>query len=241
MPGPLWLVRRYLYDGINRHDLTVLAEVVAPDYRYETAGHVIAGATDYLAMVEGYLAREPTIAVTVHEVFTDGPHVAVHLTKHTAAPRAAWSGVLLYAGTDDRLTGCWAEQDWVTYRRHKRGAPVPDVVAPQHDPWAVPALAADASVAAAGLAWLEAGRYGTLLRDAQITVNRWFVAGRRLAFHLTERGIYAGGLEHHDRPSGATVEHHVAGFAVVGAERVSDVHVVEDRDGLARRLAAAGV
>src|SRR5206468_3323484 len=117
-------------------------------------------------------------------------------------------------GTDERLTGCWAEQDWVTYRRQKRGAPVPDVAPPPHDPWAVPALAAEDSVAALSRAWLETGGYGTLLQDAQVTVNRWFLAGRRLAFHLTERGTYAGGLEQHDGPSGASVEHHVAGLAV---------------------------
>ena len=250
------VVRRYLDEGILGRDRGALAEVLVPGYRFETGGHVIHGRDQYIEMVTDYLRREPTIGVTVHEVFTDGAHVAVQMTKHTSAPQAAWAAVLLYSGTSGRLSRCWSEQDWETFVRHRRaGTPTPVAPAAVGDPWATVPLPPDSDTAEVAAAWVRAGDLhpGLVAFDdpsgpsadqpvldvETVTVNCWFAAGCRFAFHLTQHGTYRGGMDGCEAHAGQPGDLHIAGTGTVIAGRVGDVRAVSDRIGLKRRLAAA--
>lgn len=169
---------------------------------------------------------------------------------------ACWPGIGLYRWNGRRLTENFVEQDFMGQRRQLETG-VPDPLEPPHiDPWTTtkpvsPVLAGEETVRAwlswgalheAPRAWIDTTACGTgdhddaggeaLVVDAQETViNDLFSAGQRVAFHVTLRGPYRGGLPGvAPEAIGTPVDLHVAGLA-----QVADGHVHEVRSVTSRR------
>jgi hypothetical protein len=70
-----------------------------------------------------------------------------------------------------------------------------------------------------------------------VTINDLFSAGGKVAFHATQRGVYAGGLDGCDEHVGSPGELHLAGILDAGDE-VTGGAIVRNRKDLQRTLAA---
>lgn len=177
---------------------------------------------------------------------------------------ACWPGIGLYRWNGRRLTENFVEQDFVGQRRQlDRG--VPDPLEPPHiDPWLTtrpvdPVPAVEETVRS----WLGWGALHDAPRalidttvcgsddDAgaaseplvveahDVTVNDLFSAGPRVAFHVTLRGPYRGGVPGvAPEAVGAPVDLHVAGLALVVDGHVDEVRVVTSRRAVRHALRA---
>ena len=253
------LMRRYVVDYTNRHDTSVCAEIMEPDYTLRMGPHVIAGRDEaYIPAAQTQFTQFPGLGLTVHEIVTNGDRLAMRFSEHGASARhggavAVWRGLGLYAWNGTRLVSNMVEQDYFA-RRRQLGTGVPDPVEPPAAaPWDTAAEPADPSAEAVVRAWIAAGRPGgtarcddgsaaPLLDDVEQSVDDLFSAGLRVAFRLTERGRYRGGLDGVDAPAdrwhGAEAALHLVGLVTVAGGRVVDGRIVSDRLGLARALAA---
>jgi predicted ester cyclase len=117
------LVRRYLEELINRGDLTVAEEILAPDYVNHTAGGGIgAGREDFVRGVRAVLTAFPDWHVTLEELVAEGDLVvdrfAIRAT-HTGsvngiAPtgrQIATLGMHMWRVADGRLVEGWYVTD----------------------------------------------------------------------------------------------------------------------------------
>lgn len=249
------LVRRWAVDWLCRADPEVCEEILAPTYGILIGGFMLEPRDRYIEATLGQIARFPGLGLTIHELIAAPGHVAVRFTEHGASARmdgreAAWRGVALFRTAGERLTACWAEEDYAA-RRRQLDAGVCDVIdPPAAAPWNVAEREPDRSSETAVRAWLERGALAgsvvlddadggdDLLADATVDVNELFSAGDRVAFHATQRGRYAGGLDGVPVGEGAAVLH-LAGLVHVRDGAVAGGLVVRDRLGLARSLGAA--
>lgn len=259
----LALLRRYCIDYTNVHDLSLVDDLMTPEYVVRSSGWELPFAR-YRSTVAKVFERFPTLGLTVHEIVTDGARLALRFSEHGASAAhhgaiGVWQGISLYTWDGRRLTSCWVEQDFLA-RDRQLEAGVPDTVAPPHpDPWVTqpqprgPAaertLRAWLTSTPADRARLQAGGF-TLraddgsqpfaLADAAVTVDDVFSAGDRVATRFTVNGRYVGGLSGvaADR-EGAVAHVHATALATVGEDGVREVRVIHDRWGLRRRLVGA--
>jgi hypothetical protein len=168
---------------------------------------------------------------------------------------AAWGGIGLYRWNGRRLLENFVEQDFLAQEEQLEGGRSAPLEAPHLDPW-VTTRAEPASAQAEALlrSWLAKGDlrsaasvvidgswYAGLAEppldvDA-VEVNDLFSAGERVAFHVTQRGRYRGGLPGVDaRCIGRDATLRCVGLARVQAGEVRDVRAITDRASTRREL-----
>ena len=259
MPDPfVALMRRYVVDYTNSHDLSVCDEIMEPDYDLRM------GVARARRARRGLQAGHPPPARAVPGAGPDRARNR-HLGRpaRTALLRARRLGPPRRRGrvlerpralrwNGSRLTGNRVEQDYLARRRQLADG-VPDPVAPPAPaPWDTRAAPPDPDVEDAARHWagtglravpgvvFDDGRDDTaLVEPDDVVVDDLFSAGRHAALHATMHGRYAGGLDGLDDRVGASAVLHANALVVVVDGRVAGGHVVRDRLGLVRALAAA--
>ena len=86
---------------------------------------------------------------------------------------------------------------------------------------------------------MTAGPGSTIDIEATV-VDDLFSAGRRAAFHVTQRGRYAGGLPGLEGTIGTGISLGVAGVAAVSDGSIASVRAITDRLGVSRQLKEGG-
>lgn len=244
------LARRFTIDWLARADESVPPEIMAPGYRVHIGDAELDGLSAYTTGTVGQLRQFPGLALTIHDLVTDGERLALVFTEHGASARhegnaAGWAGVALFRWDGERLTENWTQEDYYA-RRRQLAEGAPDVIgAPLAAPWTTPPRPADAGAEAVARAWLarpdpapvrlDDGRDGLALDVDSVVVRELFSAGDRVAFAADWSGAYRGGLADAPTP-GAAATLGVAGVLTVRGGAVVGGAVVTDRLGLRRRL-----
>ncbi|SHN38350.1 ester cyclase [Cryptosporangium aurantiacum] len=244
------LMRRYVNDYTNRHDVSVCAEIMEPEYVLRMGPHEVAGRDEqYIPAAQRQFTQFPGLCLTVHTIVGNGERLAMRFSEHGRSARngriAVWTGLGLYRWNGRRLVANAVEQDYLSRRRQLESGIPAAVEPPALAPWDTPAEPADPAAEAVVRDWIASGaavqpteppgpvRFDdgeagpALLTDATSDVDELFSAGAYVAFRVTASGAYAGDL---DTP--ATL--HLVGLVTVGAGRVSGGWIVRDRLGLAR-------
>jgi hypothetical protein len=254
-------MRRYCIDYTNAHDQSVCDEIMAPDYVVHISGFDLPRDAAYKPAVARVFARFPGLQLQVHEFVTNGERLAMRFSEHGAAVDAggrlaAWGGIGLYRWDGTRLLENFVEQDFLSQEQQlATGAPAP-LESPHLDPWlGTRAEPPSAEAEAALRAWLAKGDLraaaSAVLDDSwhaplapspleveAVEVDDLFSAGARVAFHVTQRGRYRGGLPGADAAwAGRPAALRCAGLARVEAGEVRAVRSISDRLGLRAALA----
>ncbi|WP_345379573.1 ester cyclase [Pseudonocardia yuanmonensis] len=252
------LMRRYVNDYTNRHDVSVCPEIMEPGYTLRMGPHEVAGRDElYIPASQKQFAQFPGLCLTVHEIVTNGERLAMRFSEHGRSVRhegrgAAWTGLGLYRWNGRKLVENFVEQDYLA-RRRQLASGVPAVVEPPAlAPWDTVALDPDpeaetvvrewiSSGADTGAVTLDDGAPEILLADASSQVDDLFSAGAQVAFRVTRTGTYVGGLGpdagiDDAALTGAPGTLHLVGLVTVADGRVAGGRIVRDRLGLARSL-----
>lgn len=257
------LMRRYCYAYTASHDFRVCGEIMVPGYRLCMGPHRIAGRDDgYRPAVQRQFDQFPGLGFVVHELITTGDRLAMRFSEHGRSryrgTTAVWEGISTYRWDGQRLTECWVEQDYYARRRQlTEGTPNP-IAAPGMDPWSVVPVGPDPDAEAAVAAWLRDGDLAAApqatlddhwcaspehvaLEGVTTTIDDIFGAGQNVAFHVTRRGRYHGGLHTvpPDDACGRTVTSYASGLARVSDGKVAQVRVITDRLGTLKSLTKA--
>lgn len=258
MNANLSILRRYVTDFVNRHDFSVIGDIMRPDYTLHTGGHVISGRDDaYRSAVARQLQQFPGLVFTPHEVMVAGDCIVLRFTEHGASVRhagrpAAWESIGLYKFRDGRLAGCAIEQDYFSRRQQLEEGPAMMVDHPAIAPWDSPEASPTPSGEQAVRHWLNSGkltdfpgvriddqrhtnRVDRILSQTSITITDLVSAGDRVAFHARQEGVLVHGFG--DGAPGTPVWMHCTGIVSVRDGAITDGHVLRDRWGLYRRLA----
>lgn len=249
------LMRRYVVDYTNAHDLSVCDEIMEPDYVLRMGPHVLAGRDEaYKAATRAQLRQFPGLGLTVHEIVSSGDRLALRFSEHGASVRhhgrvAVWAGIGLYHWNGTRLTANYVEQDYQARRRQLAGGGCDPVGAPAPAPWDTPARPPDPHAEHVVREWVARATTGTpgvvcddgrpaapLVEGADAEVDDLFSAGDRVGVHAELRGRFTGGLDGLDDRIGEPAVLHLAALVRVRAGRVVGGHVVRDRLGLQRAL-----
>lgn len=243
------VARRFAIDWINRADESVPPTIMTSDYRVHIGETELVGLDAYSGGTVGQLRQFPGLALTVHDLITDGDRLALVFTEHGTSAKngaaAAWAGVALFRWDGARLTENWTQEDYYARRRQLAGS-APDLIrTPAAAPWTT--TPADPSPAAESAArkWLTApvfekiflddGLFAPAVSIATVQVSELFSAGEQVAFAATWTGDYTGGLDDVPDPRpGVTLG--AAGVLTVRDGSVVGGTVVSDRLGLRRRL-----
>jgi hypothetical protein len=258
LPSVLMALRRYVYGFVNSHDFDVARTVIAEDYVLHAGTVTLAGREDvYLPAVADQMRQFPQLSYTVHDLITDGESVGVVFTEHgrslTHPDRAAaWLNVGIYRGRDTQLVECWVEQDLFSRRRQLEAGVTDPILPVAVDPWSghdgVATRRADELVDAwvrSLKAWPPDGVEldpGPLSAEQpridvdQITVNAVVTEWPRVAFNITVRGRYAGGLPGWDDVTGAPIVDSAGLFGQVTAGGLDDLRGVSNRATVQRQL-----
>jgi predicted ester cyclase len=252
------LMRRYVVDYTNRHDTSVCADLMEPDYTLRMGRHFVTGRDDaYVPAAQKQFAQFPGLGLTVHEIVTNGTRLAMRFSEHGASVRhggavASWSGIGLYRWNGRRLVENLVEQDYQARRRQLAGGPPDPVAPPAPAPWDAVAVPAERRVEHVVREWIDAGLPGdavitddgdsaALIENGVTHVDDMFSAGAAVAFRLTRTGPYSGGLDGVDPAAvGAQATLHLVALVHVVNGLVASGHIVRDRLGMARSLAPAG-
>lgn len=245
------LMRRYVVDYTNRHDVSVCAEIMTPDYTLRMGSHEVAGRDEhYIPASQKQFTQFPGLCLTVHRIVTNGDRLAMRFSEHGRSVRhggraAVWGGLGLYRWNGAELVENFVEQDYLS-RRWQLATGVPAAVEPPAlAPWDTEAVGADPGAEAVVRAWLDDpgevtvdGDAPALLEQASSQVDDLFSAGPQVAFRVTRTGTYAGGLEEvDDAVVGTPATLHLVGLVTVADDRVTGGRIVADRLGLVRALA----
>lgn len=257
MTEALALVRRWVNDYFNRHDAASARDFCAPDYALDIGDIVLAGRDEaWLPAVDLQMAAWPGLTMTVHQTLAGDGWAAVWFSEHGASRglSAVWSGVAIYRADNGWLTGCIAQEDYLTRRRQVKTGTMDTVDPPCVAPWDTPNLPPNPEAETIVHRWL-AGNWPcseTTVRsdDEHITgapmafdvtgMERCFLwsSGDVVAFHTRQCGIYRGGLP--SSPASDLPETlDVNGIVRVEGGRVVSGRVIRDRMGLWARLRTA--
>lgn len=251
------LVRRWAVDWLGGQHPEVCDRVLSPEYTLLIGGYALGPRAKYVPATMAQLSRYPGLVLTVHQLVTSGERAGIVFTEHGASARlggraAAWTGVSLFRSGGTTLTACFAEEDYYGRRRQLDSGIADPVSPPAVAPWDETSQPADAAAEDAVRSWLA----GPDLRSAEVIcddehvgqpaerllevagceVHELFSAGEHVAFHATQTGRYAGGLDGCEQAVGTTTALHVAGLVQVRDGRVVEGRVVRDRLGTARTL-----
>ena len=251
------LTRRWVVDYFNRHDSSVCKEFVTPDYALSIGEYTFSGRDEeWLPAVQKQMTLFPGLGMTVHRILVGVDQSAVYFTQHGASggaggPVACWSGVALYRSNGTMLSGCVAQEDYMTRQRQLKSGTADAIAAPAAAPWDTPALPGDPQAEAVVRAWLTqswpARAPGVLCDDEHITgatplsfevttseVTTLFSSGAEVAFHVRQTGRYHGGLPGLDGLAVGSREAvlHCNGIVKVEGDAVVSGWVIRDRAGL---------
>ncbi len=256
------LARRWVVDYFNRHDDRAAHAFATPDYTLHIGEYTFAGRdTQWLPAVRKQMDTYPGLGMTVHQVLagTDPDRVAVLFTQHGASGGAGgrvtcWSGVAIYRSNGQQLTGCVAQEDYVTRQRQLKSGIADTIEAPAPAPWDTPALPADPQAEAVVRAWLTtswpSNLPGVRCDDEHITgvplafevtsgeITELFSSGSEVAFHVRQTGRYLGGLPG-VAPRAQDSVLHCNGIVRVQDGQVVSGRVIRDRIGLVASLKSA--
>jgi hypothetical protein len=253
------LMRRFAVDWLDRAHESTCAEIMAPGYTATVGGVALEGRDEaYLPATLAQLHRFPGLLVTVHDLWLSDERAALRFTEHGASSErggapAAWAGIGIFDWDGVRLTANVTEEDYLSRRRQLAGGAPDPVAAPAVAPWTARPAAPDPDAEEAVRRWLATGDLtaggGVQLDDAwtgqptpvlveqsELEIDTWFCAGRRVAFHLTQRGTYRGGIDLPDQPIGAPVGLRACGMVELDGGGGIGGHVIRDRVGLRRDL-----
>jgi hypothetical protein len=251
------LLRRWVVDYFNRHDAAACRQFVSPDYALHIGDVIFAGRDDqWLPAVDKQMRLFPGLGMTVHQTLAGADWAAAWFTEHGASNGriACWSGVAIYRSEGARLTGCVAQEDYMTRQRQLKSGVADPVDPPAPAPWDTLALPRDEAAAAVVRRWLL-GSWPTAVAGlrcddehitgaplrfdvAEVEIDTLVSSGPDVAFHARQTGFYVGGLagvaEQRQR---ATL--HANGILRVAEGRVQSGRVIRDRAGLRAALQKA--
>jgi long-chain acyl-CoA synthetase len=248
----LSLARRWVNDYFNRHDAAAATDFIASDYTLEIGDVVFAGRDDsWLPAVAKQMALYPGLGMTIHQTVAGEGWAAAWFSEHGASDgkAACWSGVGIWRGDGRVLTGCIAQEDYMTRQRQMRSGTTDPVDPPAVAPWDVAPLPRDRAAEAVARAWLEGAwpKLGPVrCDDEHITavplafdVDRTDLpflssSGPDVVFHARQSGTYRSGLPKAP-PAGEGVLY-VNGIVRVEDGRIVSGRVIRDRLGLQAAL-----
>ena len=257
------LMRRYCIDYTNAHDQSVCDEIMAPEYVVHISGFDLPRDAAYKPAVASVFARFPGLQLQVHEFVTNGDRLAMRFSEHGAAVDAggrfaAWGGIGLYRWNGQQLLENFVEQDFLAQEEQLATGVAAPLEAPHLDPWVgTRAEPSNASAEAAVRAWLAKGDLraapsavidgswyapasASPLTVESVDVNDLFSAGARVAFHVTQRGRYRGGLAGADAAwVGGAAALRCVGLARIEGREVREVRAITDRLGMRAALGRA--
>ncbi|MBL8339450.1 MAG: ester cyclase [Rhodoferax sp.] len=250
---PVQLARRWVVDYFNRQDAAAARAFITPDYALEIGDVVFAGRdTAWLPAVAKQMETFPGMGMTVHQVLAGTDRVAVCFTEHGASGGpggrvAVWSGVAIYRSNGTQLTGCVAQEDYLTRLRQLKSGQADPVDPPAAAPWDALALPPDPAAEAAVRRWLMGSwphpEAAVRCDDEHLTgvplqfevtsgkVTELFSSGPEVAFHVVQTGLYRGGMTG-VAASTQPMTLHVNGLVRVQDGQVVSGRVIRDRIGL---------
>ena len=245
------LAQRFAVDWLDSADEAVPKTIMSPDYLVHIGDIALDGLADYTAATLGQLRQFPGLALTIHQLVTDGDWLALVFTEHGASAAhdlraAAWCGVALFAWDGSVLTENWTQEDYHA-RRRQLGTGHPDAIRPPAvAPWTTPPSVPSPEAESTVRDWLQAPVLSNVLLDdgrsdalavevAAVEISQLFSAGSAVAFAADWTGRYRGGLDGAVDP-GSDVTLGCAGVLTVADGAVIAGSVVTDRSGLRRRL-----
>jgi hypothetical protein len=251
------LLRRWVVDYFNRHDAAACASFIAPTYALHIGDVVFAGRDEqWLPAVDKQMQLFPGLGMTVHQTLAGDDWAAVWFSEHGASSGrvAVWSGVAVYRSDGERLTGCVAQEDYMTRQRQLKSGVADAVDAPAPAPWDTSASPRDEAAERTVRAWL-AGSWpsdvagvrcddehiiGAALRFevSGVEIDTLFSSGPDVAFHVRQTGTYIGGLAGVDETRQPAAVH-ANGIVRVAEGRVQSGRVIRDRAGLRAALQKA--
>jgi len=255
MTETLALLRRWVVEYFNAHDADAARDFIAPNYALSIGDIVFAGRDDaWLPAVDVQMKAYPGLGMTVHQTLNGDGWAAIWFSEHgsTDGKAAVWSGVGIYRGNGTVLTGCVAQEDYLTRRRQVKTGTTDLVDRPAVAPWDTRLLPPDPRAEAVVRDWLTGdwpcpeGR--VLCDDDHITgdplrfnvatteVMELLSSGEHVAFNVRQTGTYVAGLPA-DGPATQTLD--VNGIVRVSDGMVASGRVIRDRMGLWSRLRAA--
>ena len=259
------LMRRYCIDYTNSHDQTICDEIMDEGYVVHISGFDLPRDSAYKPAVKVVFDRFPGLGLVVHELVTNGDKLAMRFSEHGASPghgglHAVWSGIGVYSWDGRRLLGNWVEQDFLAQEHQLLGEQSAPALEPPHcDPWiSTRAQPSDPEALEIARAWLAKGDlraapqvvidsswYRALepspLEVESVAVNDLFSAGDRVAFHVSQRGRYRGGMPGvSDALRGREITLRCAGIARVEGGGIQEARVVTDRQGARAQLLGDG-
>lgn len=257
MTTALALVRRWVVEYFNGHNAQAARAFVAPDYALSIGDIVFSGRDEaWLPAVDIQLKAYPGLGMTVHQTVTGDRWAAIWFSEHgmTDGRAAVWSGVAIYRADGQVLTGCVAQEDYMTRRRQLKSGVADAVDPPAIAPWDVQPAPDDPVAEAAVLEWLSLGwpsaEGAVRCDDDYITetplcfdvsgtqIGELLSSGEHVAFNVRQTGTYRGGLPGAwDDPCAQTLD--CNGILRVVNGRVVSGRVIRDRMGLWKRLRAA--
>lgn len=254
---PVQLMRRWAVDYFNSHDASVAHEFIVPSYTLEIGDYTFAGRDEqWLPAVQQQMQAFPGMGMTVHQLICSHDRVATYFSEHgTSGGRTAvWSGVGIYRSNGSQLTGCVAQEDYMTRQRQLKSGVTDPVESPSPNPWDTLAHAPNPEAEAVVQQWLLHPWPSTLpamrCDDEHITglplkfevtaveFNELFSSGEYVAFHARQTGFYRGGfagLDACDKPMLLNTN----GIVHVQNAQVVSGRVIRDRLGLKARLQKA--
>ncbi len=254
------LARRWVVDYFNRHDASAAREFTTPDYTLLIGEYRFAGRDEqWLPAVQKQMDTFPGLGMTVHQVVASPDRAAVLFTQHGASGGnggriACWSGVAIYRSNGQQLSGCVAQEDYMTRQRQLKSGVADIIEAPAPAPWDTVALPPDAQAEAVVRQWLTkswpSSVAGVRCDDEHITgmpllfavesseITDLFSSGSEVAFHVRQTGRYLGGLPGVATRSQASVLH-CNGIVRVQDGQVVAGRVIRDRIGLLASLKAS--
>ncbi|MEQ6247558.1 nuclear transport factor 2 family protein [Sulfitobacter sp. HNIBRBA3233] len=254
----LALLRRWVTDYFNRHDAAACADFIVPAYSLHIGDTVFDGRdTEWLPAVDAQMRLFPGLAMTVHRTLSGPGWAAAYFSEHGASEgrAAVWSGIGIYHASDGKLTGCVAQEDYMTRQRQlKSGLPDP-AEPPALAPWDRPEEAPNPEAERVVRDWL---RTGFPLSDPRIRVDDEHLTGAPLrfetqevdlrtihssgdevVFHAVFTGIYGGGLAKVSG-TGQTAHLHCNGLLRVSDGQVVSGRLIRDRLALQALLRSGG-
>jgi predicted ester cyclase len=251
---PVQLLRRWVVDYFNSHDRTVAHEFIVPSYALEIGDHIFAGRDDqWLPAVDQQMQAFPGMGMTVHQVVSTLDRVAVYFSEHGASNgrMAVWSGVGIYRSNGQHLTGCIAQEDYMTRQRQLKSGVADAVEAPAVSPWDTVPKSSNPVAEAVVRNWLSQSWPSTLntvrCDDEYITgmplvfevksvaFTELFSSGDYVAFHARQTGCYQSGFAGiASTPSSSLLN--VNGILHVQDGQVVSGRIIRDRSGLKARL-----
>ena len=255
--SPVQLLRRWVVDYFNRRDAAAARAFIAPEYTLRIGEVVFAGRDEqWLPAVDKQMQLFPGLGMTVHQVLTGDDWVAAWFSEHGSSQgrTACWSGVAIYASDGYRLTGCIAQEDYLTRQRQLKSGIPDSVEPPAAAPWDTPCLPGDETAERAVRQWL-AGSWpaeNSAIRcdDEHITgvrlrfgveaasVDTLYSSGPDVAFHVRQQGYYLGGIVDVEARRQPAILH-CNGIVRVEGGVVRSGRVIRDRMGLRSDLRRA--